>query len=336
MQSREVRLERRPDGAPVADDFSFAEVAVPPPGAGEVQVRNLWMTMDPAMRGRMSEARSYVPPFELGRAMEGPAVGEVVASGDPAFVPGDLVWSRLGWREGFTAPVSAVQKRSLTLPPQSYLGFAGMTGLTAYVGLLHVAALKPGDVVFVSAASGGVGSVVCQIAKLKGHKVIGAAGGPRKTAFLKDVLKLDGAIDYKAEPSLTKALARAAPEGIDVYFDNVGGDHLQAALAIANKRARFALCGMISQYNATEPSAAPRNLTQAVTKELRLEGFIALNHLHHEAQFLADVTEWHAAGQLRQAETVYDGIDRALDAFNGLFNGEGLGKMLVRLGVPAA
>ena len=225
-----------------------------------------------------------------------------------------------------------VQKRARTLPPQAYLGFAGMTGLTAYVGLLHVAALRPGDVVFVSAASGGVGSVVCQIAKLKGHKVIGAAGGPRKAAFLTDVLKLDAAIDYKAEPSLTKALARAAPEGIDVYFDNVGGDHLQAALAIANKRARFALCGMISQYNATTPSAAPRNLTQAVTKELRLEGFIALNHLHHEAQFLADVTAWHEAGQLTQAETVYDGIDRALDAFNGLFNGEGLGKMLVRLG----
>jgi NADPH-dependent curcumin reductase CurA len=330
--SREIRLERRPVGAPVAGDFSAAAVDLPEPGPGEVQVRNLWMTVDPAMRGRMSEARSYVPPFELGKAMEGPAVGEVVASNDPGFAPGDLVWSRLGWREAFNAPAAALEKKERTLPPQAYLGFAGMTGLTAYVGLLHVAALKPGDVVFVSAASGGVGSIVCQIAKLKGHKVIGAAGGAHKTAFLKERLGVDEVIDYKAEPSLTKALARAAPEGIDVYFDNVGGDHLQAALAIANRRARFALCGMISAYNSTEPPAAPRNLTQAVVKELRLEGFIVLNHLHHQPRFLADVTEWHRAGTLSQADTVYEGIDRALDAFSALFTGEGLGKLVVRLG----
>lgn len=331
MRSREVRLERRPSGMPVAADFSFATVDLPDPVVGEVQVRNLWMTMDPAMRGRMSEARSYVSPFELGKAMEGPAIGEVVASGDPDFAPGDLVFSRLGWREGFTGSARKVEKRPRDLPPQAYLGFAGMSGLTAYVGLLYAAELRPGDVVFVSAASGGVGSVVCQIAKLKGHTVIGAAGGPRKQAFLTDTLKLDGAIDYRAEPSLTKALAREAPSGIDVYFDNVGGDHLQAALAIANKRARFALCGMISQYNATEPSAAPRNLTQAVTKELRLQGFIALNHLDKRDAFLADVRAWHAAGQITQAETVYEGLDRSLEAFNGLFNGAGLGKMLVKI-----
>jgi len=330
--SREVRLERRPVGAPVADDFSMASVELPPPGAGEVQVRNLWMAIDPAMRGRMSDARSYVPPFALGEAMEGPAVGEVVASNDPALAPGDLVWSRLGWREAFNAPAERLEKREPTLPPQAYLGFAGMTGLTAYVGLLDIAALKPGDVVFVSAAAGGVGSVACQIARLKGHKVIGSAGGPDKIAFLKERLGVDEAIDYKAEPSLTKALARAAPEGIDVYFDNVGGDHLQAALAVANRHARFALCGMISQYNATEPSAAPRNLVQAVVKELRLEGYIALSHLHRQPEFLADMIAWHAAGLIEPAETVYDGIERALDAFNGLFSGEGMGKTLVRLG----
>lgn len=331
-KSREIRLERRPVGTPVAEDFSTATVEVPAPGPGEVQVRNLWMTVDPAMRGRMSESKSYVPPFELGQAMEGPAVGEVIASNDPAFVPGDLVWSRLGWRELFNAPASSLEKKERTLPPQAYLGFAGMTGLTAYIGLLHVAALKPGDVVFVSAASGGVGSIVCQIAKLKGHKVIGAAGGAHKAAFLKDRLGVDEAIDYKAEVSLTKALARAAPEGIDVYFDNVGGDHLQAALAIANRRARFALCGMISAYNSTEPPAAPRNLTRAVVKELRLEGFIVLNYLHLMPQFLADVTQWHREGKLEQADTVYEGLDRALDAFSALFTGEGLGKIVVRLG----
>jgi len=331
--SREVRLISRPVGTPVPGDFELAAVDVPAPGPGEVQVRNHWMAVDPAMRGRMSDAKSYIPPFTLGAAMEGPAIGEVVASNDAGFAPGDVVFSRMGWREAFNAPASALKKRDCSvLPEQAYLGFAGMTGLTAYAGLFEVAALKPGDVVFVSAASGGVGSNVCQFAKLKGHKVIGAAGGPEKVAYLKDVLGVDEVIDYKAEPSLTKALARAAPEGIDVYFENVGGDHLQAALAIANPRARFALCGMISQYNATEPSAAPRNLMQAVVKSLRLQGFIALDYFHLEPALIRDVTSWYQDGKLAQAETVYEGIDRALDGFFGLFSGANLGRTLVRLG----
>ncbi|HYE51343.1 MAG TPA: NADP-dependent oxidoreductase [Azospirillaceae bacterium] len=330
--SREVRLVSRPVGTPAPENFELARVEVPPPGPGEVQVRNGWMAVDPAMRGRMSEAKSYVPPFALGAAMEGPAVGRVVASNDPAFAPGDLVWSRLGWREVFNAKPEQLKKRNgSALPEQAYLGFAGMTGLTAYAGLFEVAGLKPGDVVFVSAASGGVGSVVCQMAKLKGHTVIGSAGGARKAAFLKETLGLDAVIDYKAEPSLTKALARAAPNGIDVYFDNVGGDHLQAALAVANPFARFALCGMISTYNATEPPTAPRNLMQAVVKSLRLQGFIALNYLHLEEALLREVTAWHREGRLRSAETVFVGIDHALDAFFGLFRGENLGRMLVKL-----
>jgi NADPH-dependent curcumin reductase CurA len=331
-RSWEVRLIRRPIGEPDLDDFAFAEVDLAAPAEGEVQVKNLFMAVDPAMRGRMSDAKSYVAPFALDAAMEGPAIGRVVASRSDAFAPGDLVFSRLGWREAFNAPASALKRRDGDrLPPQAYLGFAGMSGLTAYAGLLRIAALKDGDVVFVSAASGGVGSMVCQIAKLKGHKVIGAAGGPRKTAFLTDVLGIDAAIDYKAEPSLTKALARAAPEGIDVYFDNVGGEHLQAALAVANPFARFALCGMISTYNSTELVSAPRNLMQAVVKSLRLEGYIALNHLDLEPEFLADVTAWHEAGRLKPAETVLEGLDRSLDAFFGLFRGENLGRMLVRL-----
>lgn len=331
MRSREVRLERRPEGAPVPDDFSYAEVDIPAPGRGEVQVRNLWMTMDPAMRGRMNDARSYVAPFELGRAMEGPAVGEVIASGDPGFAVGDLVWSRLGWREGFTAPVDKVEKRSRDLPPQAYLGFAGMTGLTAWLGLFDVAKLQAGETVFISAASGGVGSVACQMARIRGARVIGASGGAHKIAFLRNELKLDGAIDYKAEANLTKALAREAPDGIDVYFDNVGGEHLHAALAIAKPRARIALCGMISQYNATEAPSAPRNLAQALTKELRLEGFIATKHLDRMDAFMSDIRRWHREGRLTQVETVYEGLDRALDAFNGLFDGSGLGKMLVKI-----
>ncbi len=332
MESREIRLVRRPVGAPMPEDFKMAAVVLPAPGAGEVQVRNLWMAVDPAMRGRMSDAKSYVPPFELDAAMEGPAIGEVVASNDESFAPGDLVFNRLGWREMFNAPGNGLQKRERDLlPAQAYLGFAGPTGLTAYAGLLRIGGLKPGDVVFVSAASGGVGSIACQIAKLKGHKVIGSAGGERKTAFLHDELKLDGVIDYKVEPSLTKALARAAPEGIDLYFDNVGGDHLQAALAVANTNARFAICGMISQYNVTDAPTVPRNLTMLMVKSIRMEGFIVLNHMDLWQHFMADMTAWYKAGLLKQADTVYDGIDRALEAFFGLFSGGNLGRSLVKL-----
>ena len=331
-KSREVRLMKRPVGAPTRDLFEVAAVDVPEPAPGEVQVRNRWMAVDPAMRGRMSDAKSYVPPFELNEAMQGGAIGEVIASNDAGFKTGDIVFSRLGWREVFNAPASALKIRDCSeLPQQAHLGFAGITGLTAYVGLFDVAGLKDGDVVFVSAASGGVGSTVCQMAKLKGHKVIGSAGGARKAEFLKETLGIDEAIDYKSEPSLTKALARAAPEGIDVNFENVGGDHLQAALAVANFHARFALCGMISVYNSTEPPVAPRNLMQAVVKSIRMQGFIALNYMHREDEFLRDVTAWHKAGKLELAETVYEGIDHSLDAFFGLFSGENLGRMLVKL-----
>jgi NADPH-dependent curcumin reductase CurA len=232
MQSRQIHLIRRPVGALVAEDFALVTVDVPPPAPGEVQVRNLYMAVDPAMRGRMSDAASYVPPFALDAPMEGPAVGEVVASAAEGFAPGDLVFSRLGWREGFTAPAGALQQRPRgKLPPQAWLGFAGSTGLTAYAGLLRIAQLRAGDVVFVSAASGAVGSMACQIARLKGCKVIGSAGGARKKAFLEEVIGVDAAIDYKAEPNLTKALARAVKAigatGIDVYFENVGGEHLR-------------------------------------------------------------------------------------------------------------
>jgi NADPH-dependent curcumin reductase CurA len=336
MESREIQLKRRPVGTPAADDFAMVEVPVPAPAAGEVQVRNLWMAVDPAMRGRMSDAKSYIPPFELDAPMEGPAIGEVLASGDPGFAPGDLVFSRLGWREVFNAPASMLQQRDRkALPTQAWLCFAGMPGLTAYAGLIRIATLKPGDVVFVSAASGAVGSIACQIARNLGHKVIGSAGGAEKTAFLRDVLNVDAAIDYKAEPSLTKALAREVKaigaSGIDVYFDNVGGDHLQAALALANNFARFAICGMISQYNVTDAPTVPRNLTMLMTKRIRMEGYIALDHMDLEAAMVAQMTGWNAAGEMASAETVYDGIERALDAFHGLFTGANIGRTMVRL-----
>ena len=330
--SREVRLKSRPVGLPVADNFEVATVTLPDPGPGEIQVRNTWMTVDPYMRGRMNDVKSYSPPFALGEVMQGGAVGEVIASNDAAFQVGDLVQSNYGWREAYNAQASMVQKlNTFGLPPQAFLGVAGMPGMTAYAGLLRIAALKEGDVVFVSAASGAVGSVVCQIAKIKGHKVIGSAGGPEKVKFLKEELGVDVAIDYKATPDLMKALEEAAPEGIDVYFENVGGEHLEAALNSARPFGRFALCGMISMYNATTPPPGPRNIAQAVGKQLRMEGFIVSSHYDMLPSFHKDLAEWHAAGKITWKETVLEGVDKAPEAFLKLFSGENFGKMLVKL-----
>ncbi len=330
--SREIRLKSRPVGLPSADNFELATVELAAPGPGEVQVRNSWMTVDPYMRGRMNDVKSYTPPFALGEVLQGGSVGQVTASNDPALKVGDLVQSGFGWREAFNAPAGQVTKLPDTnLPIQAFLGVAGMPGLTAYAGLLRVAALKPGDVVFVSAASGAVGSLVCQIAKIKGHKVIGSAGGAEKIRFLKEELGVDEAIDYKAEPDLTAALARVAPEGIDVYFENVGGAHLEAALNAANPFARFALCGMISQYNNTAPAVGPTNMVLCVGKSLKLEGFIVSNHWDMMGDFVSDLTAWHQAGKISWKETVKDGIEKAPEAFLGLFSGENFGKMLVRL-----
>jgi NADPH-dependent curcumin reductase CurA len=329
--SREIRLKSRPVGTPTADNFELATVTLPEPGPGEVQVRNNWMTVDPYMRGRMNDVPSYTPPFQIGQALQGGAVGEVVASNDPAFKAGEAVQSFFGWREAFNAPAAAIQKlNTLGLPPQAFLGAVGMPGLTAYAGLLKVAALKPGDVVFVSGAAGAVGQIVCQIAKIKGHTVIGSAGGSAKAAYLK-AIGVDHVIDYKAESDLTAALMRAAPQGIDVYFDNVGGAHLEAALMAAKPFGRFALCGMISQYNATDLGPGVRGLILCVGKQLRLEGFIVSSHADMQPAFLADMAKWISDGKLKWEETVEEGIEKAPTAFLKLFKGENLGKMLVRL-----
>ncbi len=329
--SKEIRLKSRPVGVPQASNFELASVTLPDPAPGEIQVRNHWMTVDPYMRGRMNDMASYVPPFQLGEAMQGGAVGEVIASNDPAFKAGDPVQSFLGWREAFNAPAAAVQKlETYGLPPQAFLGVAGMPGMTAYIGLLKIAAIKEGDVVFVSAAAGAVGQVVCQIAKLKGHTVIGSAGGDEKVAYLKE-LGVDHVIDYKAESDLTAALMRAAPNGIDVYFENVGGAHMEAALMAARPFGRFALCGMISQYNATDLGPGVRGLIMAVGKQLRLEGFIVSSHMDMQEPFIRDMSTWIAQGKVKWRETVEDGIENAPAAFLKLFKGENLGKMLVKL-----
>jgi len=359
VASREIRLKRRLVGAPIAGNFELATVSVPAPAPGEVQVKNLWMSVDPYMRGRMVDRTSYDPhlalgeatparevgevaasnstmygwrpPFQLGEALQGGAVGEVVASEDPGFKPGDLVSSMFGWRERFNAPASTVEKLdTLGLPPQAFLGVAGVTGLTAWGGLLKIAALKSGDVVFVSAAAGAVGSVACQIAKLKGHTVIGSAGGTNKCAFLRHI-GVDHIIDYKATSNLTDALLRAAPKGIDVYFDNVGGNHLEAALAAANRFARFVLCGMISQYNTVGLPDGPRNIMFVIGKCIRLEGLDVANYFNLLPEFHRDLSGWIRDGKLVWKESVEQGIENAPTAFLKLFEGENFGKMLVKL-----
>ncbi|HEV2363466.1 MAG TPA: NADP-dependent oxidoreductase [Caulobacteraceae bacterium] len=333
--SREIRLRSRPSGTPTAANFELATIELPDPGPGEVQVRNTWMTVDPYMRGRMNDVQSYTPPFQLGEAMQGGAVGEVVASNDPGFRKGELVQSFLGWREAFNAPAAAVQKLDpMGLPPQAFLGIVGMPGMTAWVGLLKIAALKEGDIVFVSGAAGAVGQAVCQIAKVKGHTVIGSAGGATKTAWLEEI-GVDHIIDYKKvgddAGALHAAIMRASPQGIDVYFDNVGGGHLEAALLAARPFGRFALCGMISQYNATDMGPGTRGMIMCVGKQLRLEGFIVSSHFDQLPKFQKEMAGWIASGKVKYQETVEHGIENAPEAFLKLFKGENLGKMLVKL-----
>jgi NADPH-dependent curcumin reductase CurA len=328
---REIRLAGRPVGLPTARDFDLAEVELPEPGPGEVQVRNRFMSVDPYMRGRMYDRPSYVPPFEVGKALQGGAVGEVVASNADGFKPGDVVSSMFGWREGFNASADQVQKLDPQgLPLQAFLGVAGMPGMTAWGGLTQITGIKEGETVFVSAAAGAVGQVVCQIAKLKGATVVGSAGGETKCAWVKEI-GADAVIDYKAEKDLTAALARAAPKGIDVYFDNVGGAHLEAALNAARPFARFALCGMIANYNDETPAPGPSNLMLAVGKRLRLQGFIVFDFQSKQAEFASEMTAWIKAGQVKWQETIDDGIEAAPGAFLKLFSGENLGKMLVKL-----
>ena len=337
QKSREIRLKSRPVGTPTKANFELVETDVPTPGPGQVLVRNSYMTVDPYMRGRMMDRKSYVPPFQIGEARQGGAVGQVVASNAPHLKVGDYVQSMLGGREWFVSDGGAVMKLDPTGGPiQAYLGALGMPGLTAYVGLLKIGELKDGERVFVSAASGAVGQIVCQIAKAKGCYVVGSAGSDEKCDFLTKELGVDKAINYKTAGDLTAALAKAAPEGIDVYFDNVGGSHLQAAIANMRQFGRIAACGAIEQYNNTELSPGPNNLMLVVGLSLTIRGFIVSNHFDMMGQFLGDMAKWQAAGKMKWRETIADGIDKAPDAFIGLFKGENFGKMLVRVGPDQA
>ena len=336
VTSREWRLRARPVGEPKPSDFELATVEAPEAGPGEVQVRNLWMTVDPYMRGRMNEARGYADPYQLGQPMTGGAVGQVVSSRDDGYKPGDLVTSMAGWREAFTAAPSAVgmtKLPNLSLPPQAYLGVAGMPGHTAWYGLTGIGQPKAGEAVFVSGAAGAVGSLVGQIAKLKGCRVIGSAGGKQKCDYLRS-LGFDEAIDYRAAGDvmgLIKAVKASAPNGVDIYFDNVGGDHLTAAIANANVGARMPICGMISIYNATKPQPGPFNMALLIGRRIRMQGFLIFDHADTYPAFLQEMAGWIASGQIRYEETVMNGIEKAPEAFLALFSGGNTGKMLVNL-----
>ena len=331
MNSRELRLKRRPPGMPTADDFEMATVQVPDPAEGQVLVRNLAMSVDPYMRGRMRDVQSYAAPWQLGVVMQGGAIGRVVASRHPGFAVGDLVESGNGWREAFISDGNGLGRiNDPVAPPSAYLGVLGMPGMTAYVGLLGAAEMKPGETVFISGAAGAVGSIAGQVAKQRGCTVIGSAGGAAKVDYCKSI-GFDHAFDYHAG-DLPGQLRAAAPNGLDVYFDNVGGDHLQAALGHMRPLGRIALCGAIAQYNATAPVPGPNNLTMAIGLGLTLRGFIVSMYQHLRADFMREMSAWVQSGQVTYRETVFEGLERAPEAFIGLFTGANTGKMIVTLG----
>ena len=331
-KATEIRLASRPKGWPTLDDFSIVETEIPAPAEGQLLVRNLVLSVDPYMRGRMSEAKSYAVPYEVGDVMHGGAIGEVIESTVDSFKAGDVVLHGLGWRtHAVVDAAQAVKVDPAAAPLTTYLGVLGMTGLTAYAGLLEVAEFKEGDTVFVSGAAGAVGSVVGQLAKLKGAKhVIGSAGSAEKVRHLIDDLGFDAAFNYKDGP-VVEQLREAAPEGIDVYFDNVGGEHLEAAIDSINLHGHMAICGMISQYNATEPTAAPRNLAAIIAKRFTMRGMLVRDHFNLRPQFVAEVAPLLASGKLKYSETIVDGIENAPQAFLDLLAGANTGKMLVRV-----
>lgn len=330
--SREVRLARRPVGMPRESDFDLVDVRIPEPKPGEALVRNVYMSVDPYMRGRMNDRKSYVPPFQVGEALSGACVGKIVASNNQDFPAGGYVLGTQGWREYYlTSGGDLTRIDPKNAPLQAYLGTLGMPGLTAYVGLLDIGRPKSGETVFVSAASGAVGSVVCQIAGIKGCRVIGSAGSEKKVSWLLNEAGVDAAFNYRDSDDLVAELGKHCPAGIDVYFENVGGKHLEAALEHMNPCGRIALCGMISQYNSTRPGPGPRNLFYVTTKRLTVQGFIVSDHLQRREEFTADMGRWIEEGRIKWKETVVEGIENAPRAFMGLFKGENFGKMIVRL-----
>lgn len=333
MDSHQWKLVRRPVGLPDADDFSYDVVDLAPLEDGEVRVANEFLSVDPYMRGRMNDMKSYIPPFELGKTMLGGAVGRVIESRSPDLAEGDVVEHMYGWRDVAQAKASHFSKREELpgLPTSVYLGALGVPALTAWIGLFVVAEMREGDAVFVSGAAGAVGTAVGQLARLHGaSRVIGSAGSQAKIDLITSKYGYDVAFNYK-DGKVARQLAAAAPDGVDVYFDNVGGDHLEAAIYAMNTGGRAAICGSIASYNAESMPPGPRNLWMLTTKSLTLKGFTIPSLMHHTDAFVAEVAPLVVSGDFVWNETIVDGIDNTLEAFYGLMRGENTGKMLVRM-----
>jgi len=339
--NHEIHLAARPKGWPTPDDFRLVETPLPEPAQGEALVRNIYMSVDPYMRGLMDDVTSYYTlPFELGKVMQGAAIGRVVASRTDSLAEGDVVLSNNGWREyfvsgagglDFTAGERGMERIDPVAPLPAYLSVLGIPGMAAYVGLLDIGKPKEGETVFVSGAGGAVGAIAGQLARLKGCRVVGSAGSEAKVRYLIDELHFDGAFNYK-EVDLDTALREHCPQGIDLYFDNVGGEQLRAAITALNPFGRITLCGTISQYNNTAPQPAPDNLRLLPDKRILLQGFIVSDHLGRWPEFVQEVSAYMADGRITRRETIADGIERAPQAFLDMLHGQNIGKMLVRLG----
>jgi NADPH-dependent curcumin reductase CurA len=327
--NRQILLKSRPSGAPSAENFELVERPVAQPGEGEVLMRTLYLSLDPYMRGRMSDAKSYAAPAELGQPMVGGTVGEVVASKNPKFAVGDIVFGYGGWQDYAVAKVGLRKLDPKAAPISTALGILGMPGMTAYCGLLEIGQPKPGETVVVAAASGAVGSAVGQIAKIKGCRAVGVAGGEAKCRFVVEELGFDACIDHHA-PDFAARLEAACPKGVDIYFENVGGAIQQAVWPLLNPFARVPVCGVIAQYNATAPSPGP-DIATILRKRLLVRGFIVWDFASREADFLRDVAAWIRSGQLKFREDVVSGLEKAPEAFLGLLKGKNFGKLLVKV-----
>ena len=331
--NRQILLAARPVGAPKPSDFTLDEGPIPEPAPGQILVRNIYMSVDPYMRGRMRDRKSYAPPFQVGQPLDGRAIGQVVASNHPKLAAGDYVASMLGWREYFVSSGEGVNKVDRALAPlPAYLGVLGMPGFTGWYGLKEIGKPKAGETLVVSGAAGAVGLLAAQIGKLLGCRVVGTAGTDDKCAYLTKELGLDAAINYKKAGDLYEALRPACPKGIDIYFENVGGAVLDAVLRLLNPLSRIPLCGMISQYNFETPEPGPRYLFSMIANRTLMQGFIISDHFDRYPEFVAEVGPWLKAGRIKYEETVLEGIENAPRAFMGLFSGDNLGKMLVKLG----
>lgn len=331
-KNREVLLAERPKGMPDDSTFNFVETEVPEPKDDQVLVRTIYLSVDPYMRGRMSAAKSYAEPFEVGKALMGGVVGQVVKSNDPNFAEGDYVTGMLKWADYTAANGRHLQKIDPNAAPISTaLYVTGMPGLTAYFGIIDIGQPKEGETVVVSGAAGAVGMIVGQIAKLKGCRVVGIAGSDEKIAYLKDELGFDEVVNYKTTENIREDLKAVCPDGIDVYFDNVGGEISDAALSLLNFQARVALCGQIAHYNATEIEKGPRILPYLLTRSVLLKGYIVSDYAEQFQEGARQLGEWLREGKIKYKETVIDGLENAPDAFLGLFRGDNLGKMLVKV-----